>query len=117
MTEQEKIIKKRKEMLLSFFLWFRENGGNHMDKSIEKMIDVYDKENEIKISKVRTDNNCNERWNLDEFNGDSAVKFAEWISENFWIQSSNDLWYFKTDGNRIEGISTIELFEKFSLQQ
>lgn len=43
-----------------------------------------------------------------------AVKFAEWINENFWIQSSNDLWYYKTDGNPSEGMNTIELFKLFN---
>ena len=43
-----------------------------------------------------------------------AIKFAEWISENFWIQSSNDLWYFKTDGKPSEGITTEELFKLFN---
>jgi hypothetical protein len=27
--------------LLDFFMWFRENGEKHIDKSIEKMIKIY----------------------------------------------------------------------------
>ena len=34
-------ISGRSEQLKAFFLWFRENGELHLDKSIEKMIDVY----------------------------------------------------------------------------
>lgn len=37
-------INGRSEILLSFFLWFRENGTKHVDKSIEEMIEVYEKE-------------------------------------------------------------------------
>ena len=32
---------KKHADLYAFFLWFRENGEKHQDKSIEKMIDVY----------------------------------------------------------------------------
>ena len=35
---------KMKEQLINFFLWFRENGEKHLDKSIEAMIDIYLKE-------------------------------------------------------------------------
>ena len=31
----------RSEQLKAFFLWFRENGELHLDKSIEAMIEVY----------------------------------------------------------------------------
>jgi len=34
-------VSGRSEQLKAFFLWFRENGELHLDKSIEKMIDVY----------------------------------------------------------------------------
>lgn len=34
--------------LLDFFLWFRENGEKHLDKSIERMILEYQKEIRIK---------------------------------------------------------------------
>ena len=27
--------------LLDFFMWFRENGEKHIDKTIEKMIKIY----------------------------------------------------------------------------
>jgi hypothetical protein len=27
--------------LFDFFMWFRENGEKHIDKSIEKMINIY----------------------------------------------------------------------------
>lgn len=30
-----------KKILFEFFLWFRENGEKHINKSIEKMIDIY----------------------------------------------------------------------------
>ena len=29
------------ERLFEFFIWFRENGEKHLDKSIEKMIQIY----------------------------------------------------------------------------
>lgn len=29
------------KILYDFFMWFRENGEKHLDKSIEKMIDEY----------------------------------------------------------------------------
>jgi hypothetical protein len=29
------------KVLFNFFMWFRENGETHLDKSIEKMIEVY----------------------------------------------------------------------------
>ena len=44
---------------------------------------------------------------------DVACKFAEWIIINFWIVSSNDLWYQKSDGNPDEGLTTSELFAEF----
>jgi hypothetical protein len=28
-------------ILFNFFMWFRENGEKHIDKSIEKMIQIY----------------------------------------------------------------------------
>jgi len=34
-------VSGRSEQLKAFFLWFRENGELDLDKSIEKMIDVY----------------------------------------------------------------------------
>ena len=42
--------------------------------------------------------------------------FAEFIVQNFWIMSSNDLWYFKTDGNIDSGITTKQLFELYTKQ-
>lgn len=30
-----------KKTLYDFFIWFRANGEKHIDKSIEKMIDIY----------------------------------------------------------------------------
>jgi len=44
---------------------------------------------------------------------DVAVRFAEWIGNNYWILSSNDLWYYKSDGNPSEGRTTSELFDIF----
>ena len=35
MEDNEAII------LFNFFIWFRENGEKHIDKSIEKMINIY----------------------------------------------------------------------------
>jgi len=29
------------ELLFNFFMWFRENGEKYIDKSIEKMIEIY----------------------------------------------------------------------------
>lgn len=34
-------------VLFSFFLWFRANGQLYIDKSIEDMINIYKKENEL----------------------------------------------------------------------
>ena len=42
-----------------------------------------------------------------------AIEFAEWISNEFWILSSDDLWYQKSDGNIDSGISTAELLKQF----
>jgi len=42
-----------------------------------------------------------------------AIEFAEWISSEFWILSSDDLWYQKSDGNIYSGISTAELLKQF----
>lgn len=39
--------------------------------------------------------------------------FAEWKESEFWILSSNDLWYQKSDGNPDEGLTTRELITKF----
>jgi hypothetical protein len=30
-----------KKELLDFFMWFRENGEKHIDKSIEHMVKIY----------------------------------------------------------------------------
>lgn len=35
------------QILLTFFMWFRENGKKHMEKSIEKMIEIYINEHEL----------------------------------------------------------------------
>jgi len=45
--------------------------------------------------------------------GGDGVAFAEWITENYWIRSSDDLWYWKNDGNPSKGITTPELYEQF----
>lgn len=37
-------VSGRSELLLSFFLWFRENGELYVDKPIEEMIAIYEKE-------------------------------------------------------------------------
>ena len=42
-----------------------------------------------------------------------AIEFAEWIADNDWIRSSNDLWYWKSDGIPDEGITTEELYKRF----
>lgn len=42
-----------------------------------------------------------------------AINFAEWIAREFWIVSSNDLWYQKSDGNLDEGLTTEEIYELF----
>ena len=42
-----------------------------------------------------------------------AIEFAEWIYSEFWILSSDDLWYQKSDGNIYSGISTAELLKQF----
>jgi hypothetical protein len=34
----------RTKMLFDFFMWFRENGEKYIDKSIEKMIEIYENE-------------------------------------------------------------------------
>ena len=43
----------------------------------------------------------------------AAINFAEWIANEFWILSSNDLWYKKSDGNPDEGLTTEEIYELF----
>lgn len=50
-------------------------------------------------------------------NEKQSIDFAEWISANFWIQSSDDLWYWKSDGNPSEGITTSELYVKFQKEK
>lgn len=42
-----------------------------------------------------------------------AINFAEWIAREFWILSSNDLWYQKSDGNTDKGLTTTEIYEIF----
>jgi hypothetical protein len=42
-----------------------------------------------------------------------AISFAEFIDNGFWIRSSNDLWYQKSDGNPNEGITTEQLYDLF----
>lgn len=37
----------RSKLLYSFFIWFRQNGELYVDKSIEEMIDIYEKQNTI----------------------------------------------------------------------
>lgn len=49
----------------------------------------------------------------DEF---EAIEFAEWIADNDWIRSSNDLWYWQSDGIPDEGITTVELYKRFKEQ-
>ncbi len=34
-------VSHQRELLFTFFMWFRENGEKYMDYSIEKMIDIY----------------------------------------------------------------------------
>lgn len=34
-------IDEKKNLLYEFFMWLRYNGKNHLDKSIEKMIEIY----------------------------------------------------------------------------
>lgn len=34
-------IMNEKKIIFNFFMWFRENGELHIDKSIEKMIEIY----------------------------------------------------------------------------
>lgn len=45
-----------------------------------------------------------------------AIEFAEWIADNDWIRSSNDLWFWQSDGIPDEGITTVELYKKFKEQ-
>ena len=40
-----------------------------------------------------------------------AIGFFVWINNSYWIQSSNDLWYFQSDGIPEEGITIEELLE------
>ncbi len=42
-----------------------------------------------------------------------SINFAKWIACEFWILSSNDLWYQKSDGNPDEGLATEEIYELF----
>jgi len=42
-----------------------------------------------------------------------AIDFAEWLVDNCWIKNSNGLWYFESDADIDEGITTIQLFELF----
>lgn len=42
-----------------------------------------------------------------------SVNFAEWIVREFWLVSSNDLWYQKSDGNPDAGLTTEGLYELF----
>jgi hypothetical protein len=48
-----------------------------------------------------------------EITKQTAVDFLDWQISECWINSSNDLWYLKTDGNPDEGITTAELFDVF----
>lgn len=41
-------------------------------------------------------------------------EFAEWIAENDYIRSTNELWYYKSDGEIEKGITTKELLIKFT---
>lgn len=51
-----------------------------------------------------------------EITKQTAVDFLDWQISECWINSSNDLWYLKTDGNPDEGITTAELFDIFEKQ-
>lgn len=42
-----------------------------------------------------------------------ALVFAEWIDEQNYFRSSNDLWYIKSDGQPELGITTYELYQLF----
>ena len=44
-----------------------------------------------------------------------AIDFANWMVDDNWFTSSDDLWYCASDGNPNEGITTIQLFERFEL--
>ena len=45
-----------KQELFTFFLWFRWNGEKYMNKSIEKMIDIYMQERKIGDALVERQN-------------------------------------------------------------
>ncbi len=53
-----------------------------------------------------------EQENKDNF----AIGFAEWINNNYWLLSSDDLWYYKSDGNNNDGIDTTELLQIYKSQ-
>ena len=40
-----------------------------------------------------------------------VIGFFVWINNSYWIQYSNDLWYFKSDGNPEEEITIKQLYE------
>ena len=48
-----------KQELFTFFLWFRWNGEKYMNKSIEKMIDIYMQERKIGDALVERQNKLN----------------------------------------------------------
>ena len=51
-----------------------------------------------------------------EITKQTAIDFMDWQIDECWINSSNDLWYRKSDGNPEEGITTTQLFELFEKQ-
>lgn len=52
-----------------------------------------------------------------EITVDISCRFAEWIANNNWLCSSNELWYHKSDGIPDEGITTAELFNSEEFQK
>ena len=42
-----------------------------------------------------------------------AIDFLEWIDNNYYFLSSDNLWYYESDGDVNDGISTKELLEIF----
>lgn len=49
-------MKSKNKILFDFFMWFRENGEKHLEKSIEKMIEIYISEIKPKRSDLSNDN-------------------------------------------------------------
>jgi len=78
-----------------------------LNDSIITNIDIRDSENRMyyEYNHLELAENC------EKIADDYAIGFAEWIANEFWILSSNDLWYHKSDGNPEEATTIEKLLE------